>query len=254
MMRKAIPDGRPELWSQFKRTHCNKLRNQLVECYLPLVKTVADRVASRLPKFVDFDDLMSAGIFGLLKAIENFDPERGTRFETYCRLRVKGSMLDELRSQDWIPREARNREARLLNAVSELKNGLGREPSDMEIASSLNISINELKDIILHVTISNIISLNVTEIDHYRGGNGVEQPNRMPLFEAEPFEIAHKNEIVDLIYANLSQIEKMIIMFYYHEGLTMKEIGEVLQISESRVCQIHARLLERLKERYSEDY
>ncbi|MFH1998094.1 MAG: FliA/WhiG family RNA polymerase sigma factor, partial [Planctomycetota bacterium] len=238
-MRKAIPDGRPELWSNFKRTQCRTLRNQLVEHYLPLVRTVADRVSSRLPKFVDPDDLMSAGIFGLLKAIENFDPERGTKFETYCRLRVKGSMLDELRSQDWIPREARNREARLLNAVSELKNGLGREPSDIEIASSLNISINELKDIILHVTISNIISLNVSEIDQYTG-NGVDQMSRMPLFEAEPSEIAHRNEIVDLIYGNLAQIEKMIIMFYYHEGLTMKEIGEVLQISESRVCQIHA--------------
>jgi RNA polymerase sigma factor for flagellar operon FliA len=162
-------------------------------------------------------------------------------------------MLDELRSQDWIPREARNREAKLHSAVSKLKDGLGREPSDLEIASSLNITIDELKDIILHVTISNIIPLNVSELDHYTG-SGMDLSERLPLFEDEPSEIAHKNEIVDLIYNNLSQIEKMIIMFYYHEGLTMKEIGEVLQISESRVCQIHTRLLDRLKDRYSEEY
>jgi RNA polymerase sigma factor for flagellar operon FliA len=252
-MRKAIADGRHDLWVRFKRTKSRALRNQLVEHYLPLVKGVAERVSSRLPKFIDPDDLMSAGIFGLLKAIDNYDPFRGTRFETYCRLRVKGSMLDELRSQDWIPREARNREAKLNSAVSKLKDGLGREPSDQEIASSLDITIDELKDIILHVTISNIIPLNVSELDHYTG-SGMDLSERLPLFEDEPSEIAHKNEIVDLIYNSLSQIEKMIIMFYYHEGLTMKEIGEVLQISESRVCQIHTRLLDRLKDRYAEEY
>jgi RNA polymerase sigma factor for flagellar operon FliA len=214
---------------------------------------VAEKVSARLPKTVDLDDLTSAGIFGLLKAIENFDPRRGTRFETYCRLRVKGSMLDELRSQDWIPREARNREAKLKSTVSKLKDGLGREPSDLEIASSLDISVDELRDIILHVTFSNIIPLNISEIDQL-SGNGSEFSDRLPIFEAEPSEVAHRNEIVELIYNNLSQIEKLIIMFYYHEGLTMKEIGEVLQISESRVCQVHMRLLERLKERYGEEF
>jgi RNA polymerase sigma factor for flagellar operon FliA len=241
------------LWVRFQESKSKALRNQLVEHYLPLVKMQAEKVSSRLPKFIDPDDLMSAGTFGLLKAIENFDPDRGTRFETYCRLRVRGSMLDELRSQDWIPREARNREARLMSAVSRLKDGLGREPSDLEIAASLNISIEELKDTILHVTISNIISLTVSEIDQFTNNNA-DMKDRLPTFEDEPSVIAHRNEIVDLIYGNLSQIEKMIIIFYYHEGLTMKEIGEVLQISESRVCQIHTRLLERLKDRYSEEY
>jgi RNA polymerase sigma factor for flagellar operon FliA len=251
-MRKNLSDGWCELWSRFRRTRSEAHRNKLVEHYLPLVKGVAERVSARLPKTVDPDDLTSAGIFGLLKAIENFDPQRGTRFETYCRLRVKGSMLDELRSQDWIPREARNREAKVQNTVSKLKDGLGREPSDREIASSLDISVDELRDIILHVTFSNIIPLNVSEIDQF-SGNGTDLTESLPLFDDEPSEVAHRNEIVELIYNVLSQIEKMIIMFYYHEGLTMKEIGEVLQISESRVCQIHMRLLERLKERYSEE-
>jgi RNA polymerase sigma factor for flagellar operon FliA len=252
-MRKTIPDNRRDLWNRFGRTRSKSLRNLLVEQYMPLVHGVADRVSSRLPKFIDRDDLASAGVFGLLKAIENFDPQRGTQFETYCRLRVKGSMLDELRSQDWIPREARNREARLLNAFSKLKDGLGRQPSDMEIAESLDITIEELRETILHVTISNIIPLNVTDTEQY-SGSGLDLSDRLPLFEHEPSEIVHRNEIVELIYNNLSQVEKMIIMFYYHEGLTMKEIGEVLQISESRVCQVHARLLERLKEKYREEY
>jgi RNA polymerase sigma factor for flagellar operon FliA len=252
-MRKNVSGTRPDLWVRFRRTRSKALRNMLVEQYLPLVRGVAERVSARLPKFVDPEDLTSAGIFGLLKAIENFDPRRGTRFETYCRLRVKGSMLDELRSQDWIPREARNRETRLQDAVSKLKDGLGREPSDQEIASSLNMSLEDLRDTILHVTLSNIIPLNVSEIDQI-GGNGGDLADRLPLFEDEPSEIAHRNEIVELIYRSLSQMEKMISMFYYHEGLTMKEIGEVLQISESRVCQIHSRLLQRLKERYGEEY
>ncbi len=219
-MRKSIADTRPELWVRFRRTRSNSLRNELVEQYLPLVRGVAERVSSRLPKFIDSDDLTSAGIFGLLKAIENFDPNRGTRFETYCRLRVKGSMLDELRSQDWIPREARNRETRFQNTVSKLKDGLGREPSDQEIAESLDITIQVLRDTILSVTLSNIIPLNVAEIDQL-GGSGADLSDRVPLFEDEPSEIAHRNEIVELIYMSLSQIEKLIIMFYYHEGLTL---------------------------------
>ncbi len=252
-MQKTVSDGRHELWARFKKTKSKVLRNELAEYYLPLVKGEAERVSSRLPNSVDTEDLTSAGIFGLLKAIENFDPKRGTRFETYCRLRVKGSMLDELRSQDWIPREARNRETRLQNAFSELKHGLGREPSDQEIASSLNITIDELRGTILHVTISKIIPINFSEADHHSSG-GMDRFDRLLLIEDEPSEIVHRNEIVELVYNGLAQIEKMIIMFYYHEGLTMKEIGEVLRISESRVCQIHTRMLERLKTKYAEEY
>lgn len=252
-MRKAISKGWNDLWLKFRHSRSQTLRNQLVEHYLPFVRNVAERVSARLPKFVDPEDLTSAGVFGLLKAIENFDPKRGTRFETYCRLRVRGSMLDELRSQDWIPRETRNRGAEIKSAVTKLKDGLGREPSDHEIACSLNISLQELRDIILHVTIYNIIPLNMSEIEQY-AGNSMDPADRMPLFEDEPSEIAHRKEIVEMIYDDLSQFEKMIIMFYYHEGLTMKEIGEVVQISESRVCQIHTRLLDRLKDKFSGEY
>jgi len=251
-MRKNVSKSPHDLWARFYATKCRSLRNKLVEQYLPLVRCVAENVSARLPKFIDQDDLNSAGVFGLLQAIDNFDPGRGTRFETYCRLRVKGSMLDELRSQDWIPREARNREARLQDAVLKLKDGLGREPSDQEIASSLNITTSELRGTILHVTLSSIIPLNISEIDKF-SCSGPDISDRLPMSEEEPSEIAPRNEIVELIFNNLTQIEKMIIMFYYHEGLTMKEIGEVLQVSESRVCQIHTRLLLQLKEKYSEE-
>lgn len=243
-----------QIWKIFKKTKSREIRNQLVETYLPLVRGVAKSVSSRLPSTVDPEDLTSAGVCGLLKAIDNYDPKRGTRFESYCRMRVKGSMLDELRNQDWIPREARNREAQLSQTVARLKERLGREPSDAELASALDLSVDNLRSTILKLTFSNIISIDSEDIDRQfctkRSGSG----DGMPMFEEEPSEIVHRQEITRLIYDCLSQLEKMIIMLYYHEGVTMKEIGEIIDISESRVCQIITRMLLRLKEKFAADY
>lgn len=251
-MRKAV-DSHDELWDSFTRTKSRLLRNRLVETYLPLVKGVARSVSSRLPRTVDPEDLASAGVCGLLKAIDNFDPTRGTRFETYCRMRVKGSMLDELRKQDWIPREARNREARLNAEARRLKEHLGRDPSDGEMAEALDLSVAELRATILRLTFSSIISIHSFEYDgqvcaRKRNGNG------MPLFEEEPPEIVHRQEITKRIYECLTQLEKMTIMLYYHESMTMKEIGGLINISESRVCQIITRMLMRLKVKFAADY
>ncbi len=242
-----------QLWVRFKRTNSPRLRSRLVETYLPLVKGVAKKISSRLPNTVDKDDLASAGVCGLIKAIDNYDPSRGTRFESYCRMRVKGSMLDELRNQDWIPREARNREAELSRTLAGLKETLGRDPSDGELAFALSLSVDELRATILKLTFSNIISLNSEEIENCTrpGNNG---RNSMPMVEEEPSEIVQRQEITKLIYGSLTQLEKMIIMLYYHEGMTMKEIGEIIDISESRVCQIITRMLMRLKEKFAAEY
>lgn len=237
-----------QLWKRFGSTKSRTIRNQLVETYLPIVRGVAKSVSSRLPSTVDPEDLASAGVCGLLKAIDNFDPKRGTRFEAYCRKRIKGSMLDELRNQDWIPREARNKEAHLNETTARLKERLGRDPSDGELAGVLEISVDELRSTILKLTFSNIISIHSEDVDpkilSRRNGNG------LPIFEEEPSEIVQKQEMTRLIYQSLSQLEKMIIMLYYHEGMTLREIGAIIEISESRVCQIIARLLLRLKEKF----
>ena len=249
-MRKA-PDPHAQLWESFKRTKSIHLRNKLVETYLPLVRSVAKSVSSRLPSTVDPEDLASAGVCGLLKAIDNYDPRRGTRFETYCRMRVKGSMLDELRNQDWIPREARNREARLRAMAARLRETLGRDPSDAELAAALNLSVDELRTTIIKHTFSNIVSINSEDIDNQIGSR---RNAGLPMFEDEPSDIVHRQEITRLIYGCLTQLEKMTIMLYYHEGMTMKEIGDLIDISESRVCQIITRMLGRLKERFGSDY
>jgi RNA polymerase sigma factor for flagellar operon FliA len=253
-MRKATYSGSSttDLWRMYRRTGDNKYKNQLAEHYLPLVKGVAERIVRGFPKHVDPEDLTSAGIFGLFKAIENYDPDRGTRFETYCRLRVKGSMLDELRSLDWIPRDARNRSSKLENAVYKLKEAFDREPSYQEIASSLSITMDELKDTIVKAAISKIIPMDVYEIEKSTDSE-LAPSERMLVSEDNPSEIAHRNDLVDVIYASLSQTERFIVMFYYHEDLTMKEIGEVMQVSESRICQLHSEVIEKLKGVHSDE-
>lgn len=252
MRRAKDPHGK--LWRRYKQTNCRRLRDQLVEAYLPLVKGEARRVSSRLPNTVDPEDLASAGVCGLLKAIDRYDPGRGTRFEIYCRMRVKGSMLDELRNQDWIPREARSREAHLNKTESRLRDCLGREPSEEELAAALDISVKTLRTVMFNLTFSGIVSLTTAEMDHQVGYGNRSNGDSLPSIKEDPCEIVHRQEITVLVYSSLTLIEKMIIMLYYHQGMTMREIGEILDISESRVCQIHARMLLRLKERYSAEY
>ncbi len=241
------------LWKHFKKTKCRQARKQLIERYLPLVEGLARSVSSRLPNTVDPEDLTSAGMCGLLKAIDAYDPSRGTRFETYCHMRVKGSMLDELRNQDWIPREARHREALFSKAFSTLRERLGRETTDSELAEALDMSVLELRDMIIRLTFSNIISINATDLDTYFS-TAQDRGDGLPLFEEEPSEAVHRREMTELIDSDLTQLEKMIIMLYYQEGMTMKEIGGVVDISESRVCQVHSRLINRLRARYSSEY
>jgi len=169
-------------------------------------------------------------------------------------MRVRGSMLDELRNQDWIPREARSREAHFNRTENRLRDCLGREPSAGELASALDMPVKTLRAAILGLSFAGIVSLTTVEMDHHLGYDVRAKRGLLPFCSEDPFEIVHRQEITVLVYSSLTLIEKMIIMLYYHQGMTMRETGEILDISESRVCQIHARMLLRLKERYSAEY
>lgn len=235
------------VWRRFKTTADRRLRNILMEAYLPIVKYNADRISAKLPEEVDRDDLVSAGIFGLVDAIDSFDLCRGVKFETYCAPRIRGAILDELRMMDWVPRLVRSRAAKLEEASRILKTELGRSPSDDELARRLNISSNELDKLLRDTPTVSLISLSrkhyetnssrdVREIDVLEDKRG-----RDPLVETQ------KKDLKDLVTRGLSRAERLVLILYYYEAMTMKEIGTALDLSESRVSQMHSAILERLK-------
>jgi RNA polymerase sigma factor for flagellar operon FliA len=236
------------LWRSYKESGDGHLRNTLILRYLPLVKYISDRIFSRLPRRVDIRDLQSAGIFGLISAIEAFDIHRGIKFETYCSVRVRGSILDELRAQDWVPRPVRNRTQKLREAVDLLKRELGRIPNDQELATRMGIRPEDVWNLGRETMATNFVSLS---------GNGEQEDadgalSRMEILEqkpdTDPIEILQRADIAELIHKNLDEKERQVLFLYYYENLTMREIGQFLSLSESRVCQIHARIMDRLKE------
>ncbi|HZL99946.1 MAG TPA: FliA/WhiG family RNA polymerase sigma factor [Planctomycetota bacterium] len=240
-----------DLWTKYVRTRRRAYKDRLVERYMPLVRSVAEQLALRLPRSVDEEDLKGAGVFGLFKAVENFDPERNVKFETYCRLRVRGSMIDHLRQQDWIPREARNRGSRLADVIEDMRGKLGRDPTDLEVARRLRLSLEALREALAELRFGSMVSLAAAESD----GNGNENDHHEQLLveDAEPAEILHRREMFQVISRELTAVERRLVRAYYFEGLTLKAIGEREGISESRVCQIHGRMLDRLAERLEDE-
>lgn len=239
-------DPLARLWRRFLRHGSAEVRNQLVEAYLPLVRSVATQLVARLPRTVERDDLQSAGVFGLVKAVEHFDPERGVRFETYCRKRVCGAMLDELRRQDAIPREARERAVRLRRTAASLRVELGRPPSDSEVAAAMGIEVEAMHDIANDAAFAAKLPLDFTLADDWSGDErslALEPVDQLP----EPPDEAYRRELIGLVHRELSHRERSIVNDYYHGDQTMKRIGSRLRLSESRVCQMHARMLSRLK-------
>ncbi|MFH0944707.1 MAG: FliA/WhiG family RNA polymerase sigma factor [Planctomycetota bacterium] len=236
------------LWGSFLKTRCLDLRNRLVLVYLPLVRGVAARISRRLPHNVEIDDLISAGVFGLVNAVENFDPERAVKFETYCRKRVSGAMLDELRRQDWIPREARERTGQMRRTVVRLRGTLERDPDDAEVAAALGQSLRTLHDTVNDLAFATRLPLDphVSE-----SGDGEGHRARVEPVDAhpEPPDQVFHQELLNIVDGQLSLRERTIVHSYYHEEQTMKRIGNRLRLSESRVCQMHMHLLTRLKER-----
>ncbi len=246
---KAAPADVEQLWIEFKEDPTNQeLRNRLVEIYLPLVKYNGERIWSRLPDGVELDDLISAGVFGLMDAIDAFDLSRGVKFETYCVPRIRGAMLDELRTMDWVPRLVRSKASKLNEAMKNLEARTGRPPNENELAAELGISVPELEKMILDANAVNLISLNKKwyETDSYKDVREID------ILEdkkgEDPTRRVQKNDLMRLVTKGLNRNERLIIILYYYEELTMKEIGATLDLSESRVSQMHSSIVQRLQD------
>ncbi len=236
-----------EVWQIYKKSSTDELRNFLIENYLHLVKSTAERMHMRLPGEVDVEDLMSAGLFGLMDAIDAFDLERGVKFETYCTQRIRGAIFDELRAMDWVPRLVRSRTAKVERARKALEMELGRRPTDKEVCKLLAVSGSEYKKLSKDSKPVNVVSLNrkwfetdsskdIREIDVIQ-----DQRQEDPLAELQ------KRDLKLLITKGLSRAERLIVILYYYEEMTMKEIGMTLDLSESRVSQMHSSILARLQ-------
>jgi RNA polymerase sigma factor for flagellar operon FliA len=237
-----------QLWEAFKADPSNQdLRNRLVETYLPLVKYNGERIWSRLPEGVELDDLVSAGVFGLMDAIDAFDLTRGVKFETYCVPRIRGAMLDELRTMDWVPRLVRSKASKLNEAMKTLETRLGRQPTETELAAQLEITVPELEKMMLDANAVGLISLNKKwyETDSYKDVREID------ILEdkkgEDPTRRIQKTDLMRLVTKGLNRNERLIIILYYYEELTMKEIGATLDLSESRVSQMHSSIVQRLQ-------
>jgi RNA polymerase sigma factor for flagellar operon FliA len=249
MVENAVPPTDiADLWRRFKSSKDQSLRNALLLNYLPTVKYNADRLMAKLPKEVEHDDLMSAGILGLIQSIEAYDPQRGLRFITYCNPRVRGAMLDELRGMDWVPRLTRSRATKLEHTVAQLTSDLGRPPGECDIAERLGLSRASLDELLRNATPVTRTSLSAT-------GTAVQAEKDVDLTDnraRDPLRELQKKDLKALFTRGLSRTERLALILRYYENMTMKEIGLVLELSEARVSQILQRLLPRLKERLEE--
>ena len=235
------------MWREFKRTNDLGLRNTLIEKYLPLVRYIAERVLSKLPQSIQVDDLESAGVLGLMDAVRGYDPERGVKFETYCTTRIRGAILDELRSLDWVPRIVRSKANKIDKTFKSLEVQLGRNPSDIEMAGELEMELPEYQEMAREATATTMTSLTTDT----RDDDGSKSMRKLDLLEdkkgVNPEVEFKKKEVTEFITRGLNRKERLIIILYYYEELTMREIGETLSLSESRVCQLHSRIIIRLK-------
>ena len=237
-----------QIWRDYKTEPTTELRNQLVEMYLTLVKYNAERIWSRLPDGVDLDDLISAGVFGLMDAIDAFDLERGVKFETYCVPRIRGAMLDELRTMDWVPRLVRSKHSKLDEVRKSMEASLGRPPRPDEMASRLGITIDDFEKMAGDATAVSLVSLNKKwyETDSYKD---VREIDILEDKKAEdPTHRLQNRDLMRMVTRGLNRNERLIIILYYYEDMTMKEIGATLDLSESRVSQMHSSIVARLQQ------
>ena len=246
---RRVPRERPrdEMWRLFLRTRWRKHRNPLVVAYMPLVRSIAEEIAQRLPRSIDPEDLVSAGTFGLVQSIESFDPGRGTKFETYCRRRIRGAIIDDLRNQDVLSREARVRANRVAAETQRLLQELGREPNLAELAEALEMEPAQVESIVQRATTRKILSLDSVQRDPLHAGDDGVVSDDLVDDEHEPFDLAVKKDLLERIGGSLTEVEREILLRRYGEALTMRDIGRHLGVSESRVCQVHSGLLAKLQ-------
>lgn len=239
-----------KMWKDYKRTRSDLLRDTIVKRYLYLVKYVAGRIAIGLPPNIEFGDLVSYGILGLFDAIEKYDVSQGNKFETYAVSRVRGSIMDELRKLDWAPRLLRKKAREVEKKCKELEDRLGRMATDDELARGLKISVGELNHLYSELNSTTFLSLD----EVWENDNGNKPISRLQTIEdslvTNQFNFVHRaevNEFLQKAIENLPEKEKLVVILYYYENLTLREIGQVLNVSESRVCQIHTKVVLRLR-------
>ena len=245
-----------ELWQDYKLSQSPLARDKLILQYSPLVKYVAGRVSTGLPANIEQADLVSYGIFGLIDAIEKFEPGRGNTFETYAISRIRGAIIDELRAIDWVPRSVRFKAREIEKAIAKLENELARVPTDPEIASQMGISLSDLRSLYQQISFVSIVALD--ELMTVGGEKG----DSLPLIEtlqdsgtADPVAAFESEEMKRILLDAINKLpdrEKIVVTLYYYEGLTLSEIGQVLGVTESRICQMHTKAVLQLRSRMSD--
>jgi RNA polymerase sigma factor for flagellar operon FliA len=240
------------LWTEYRKGQSTGIRDSLIQNYLYLVKYVAGRMAMSVPPSVEIDDLVSAGVVGLMDAIEKYDPGRDTKFETYAVARIRGAIVDDLRSLDWVPRSVRRKARMLEETYSHLENELGRAATDAEIANRLNISISDLRTMV-----EEIVSAGLLSLDDFVGNQDGEKTSRIidlvcakdGVSPSSGIEREQMRDIVADAIMNIPDKERTVVALYYYEDMTLKEIGRTLGVSESRISQIHTKAMLRLRGR-----
>jgi RNA polymerase sigma factor for flagellar operon FliA len=241
-------------WNQFRLTGDPALRERLVRTYVYVVYKVANALRAHLPDRIDTDELVSAGFVGLVQAFDGYDPTRPVKFQTYCAHRVRGAMLDHLRASDWMPRSARRQVRNFTDAARGLQNELGRVPADEEVAQRMNLPALEVHRL-------RAASPAMTSLGSECGESDTDNECQASLHLSDalddkkglpPPDAAQRSEIRRFVANDLSRTERLLILLYYYEGMTMQEVGKTLGVSESRVCQVHARILRQLRAAFGE--
>jgi len=251
VVEKALDD----LWGEFTTRRTQVLRDRLVLHYAPMVKYVAGRVGTGLPQHVDPADLVQAGIFGLIDAIDRFEPERGWKFETYAMQRVRGAILDDLRAQDWVPRSVRSKARTVQAAMGRLESVLHRSPTDAEVAVEADLTVSELQLLYKEMSMTSIIALeDLVGGDGESGGLSAADvlADEHALDPVDVFESEEARGLLAEAVAGLPERDRTVVTLYYFENLTLAEIGVVLGVTESRICQLHTRAVLRLRTRIAE--
>ncbi|MGI9667030.1 MAG: FliA/WhiG family RNA polymerase sigma factor [Acidimicrobiia bacterium] len=253
-MPEPAPEFLNELWDSYKSTGDEAAREGLIIHFSPLVKFVAGRVGAGLPKNVDQSDLISFGTFGLIDAVDKFEPERGYKFETYAVSRIKGAILDELRALDWVPRSVRSRAREIQRTMAELEHRLQRTPTEVEVAEAMDVPVDSLRDYLGEIANLGFVALDEL-LNPSERESGAMSEMIADKTAIDPSGSYEKEETRYLLADSINRLpdrERLVLTLYYYEGLTLAEIGNVLNVTESRICQIHTKAVMSLRNRFIE--
>lgn len=241
-----MEDFEYKIWEEYRKTKSSSIKDKIIEKYAHLIKLVAGRISIYTNSQIDYEDLLSYGVFGLIDAIDKFDYEKGIKFETYASLRIRGEIIDNIRRIDWIPRSLRQKNKLLENAVSSFEAEYGREPTNEELSEILNLSIKDVEDLVKNSSIYNLISLDdYLEQSHEKSSdsivcNSIKTPE-------EALSQKELNKMLAEVIDSLNENQRKVITLYYYEELTLKEIAQIMNVSESRISQIHSKTIKILK-------